>query len=182
MSKVPKAGIEESIPPWMKLDWSPEIEVAIYKDWAKYYSRRHRENNAIHYYDKAFALAPNDFMTLYYRSQSHRKIGKTNAALADSKKAQSKCITDIHTCIHTYSKSILSNFKIQGIVQSALSENYPINLEICDAIYELNQFENAKAEVHNNTRLFSSNKSKSFKDRLIMVRFILQTCLIHFSY
>ncbi|XP_034484040.1 uncharacterized protein LOC117789106 [Drosophila innubila] len=128
----------------MKLDWSPEIERAIYKDWAKYYSRRRRENYAMHYYDKAFTLAPEDFMTLYYRSQCHRKIGKTNAALADCKKAQK-------------------------IVQRSLPENYPINLEICDAIYELNQFENFKAEVHNNTRLFSSNKSKSFEDRLIVV-------------
>ncbi|KAL7745040.1 hypothetical protein ACLKA6_008108 [Drosophila palustris] len=99
----------------------------------------------MHCYDKAFDLAPDDFMTLYYRSQTQRKIGKTHAALADSKEAQ------------------------RIAQRSRPVNNYSINLEICDALYELNQFENAKAELHNNTRLFSSNKSKSFEDRLIVV-------------
>lgn len=47
--------------------------------------------------------------------------------------------------------------------------NAPINLEVCDALYELNQFEKAKAELHNNKRVFTGNKTKAFEDRLIVV-------------
>ncbi|XP_032587399.1 uncharacterized protein LOC6583608 isoform X3 [Drosophila mojavensis] len=142
---VPQAqGVEAEIPIWEKIDWTPEIEQQIYKDWGKYYSRRRRENIAMHYYDKALQLSNDDYMTLYHRSQSKRKTAKTLGALEDSLEA----------------KRIL---RLKSVV------NAPINLEVCDALYELNQFEKAKAELHNNKRVFTGNKTKAFEDRLIVV-------------
>lgn len=81
-------GVEAAVPIWMKLDWSPEIEHGIYKDWGAYYCRRRRENLGMHYYDKALNLAPEDFITLYHRSQSKRKNALTESALKDSLEAK----------------------------------------------------------------------------------------------
>ncbi|XP_030375442.1 uncharacterized protein LOC115624752 [Scaptodrosophila lebanonensis] len=141
---APPTTIGQALPPWMKIEWPPEVEQGIYKDWGAYYSRRRRENFAMYYYDKALNLAPGDFVTLYHRSQSKRKTAQTEGALNDSYEA----------------KKIVQGFNI---------ENAPINLEICDALYELNQFENAKAELHDNMRLFTGNKTKAFEKRLIVV-------------
>ncbi|EDW40281.1 GL24992 [Drosophila persimilis] len=158
-SPIPAAGIEDAIPIWMKIDWSPEIEHDIYKDWGSYYSRRRRENMAMYYYNKALSMLPEDYGTLYHRSQTKRKNAQTEGALKDCAEA----------------KRILQRLNIQ---------NAPINLEICDALYELNQFENAKAELHDNTRLFKGNKIKAFEQRLIVVDENIKDCcgveLTHF--
>ncbi|KAH8322229.1 uncharacterized protein [Drosophila kikkawai] len=142
--QAPPQGVEQAVPVWMKIDWSPEIEQGIYKDWGSYYCRRRRENLGIHYYGKALNLAPNDWMTLYNRSQSKRKNALTESALKDSLEAQ-------------------------RLLKTLGRDNAPINLEICDALYEMNKLENSKAELHDNARLFGGNKSKMFEKRLILV-------------
>lgn len=68
--EMPRANLEEALPPWMKIDWSDEVLHDIYRDWGTYYSRRRRENFALHYLNKALALEPTDHMTLYKRCQS----------------------------------------------------------------------------------------------------------------
>eukprot|EP00099_Drosophila_melanogaster_P021982 NP_649332.1 uncharacterized protein Dmel_CG7634 [Drosophila melanogaster] len=144
-SLVPQAqGVEAAVPVWFKMDWSPEIEQGIYKDWGTYYSRRRRENLGMYYFDKALKLGPADFTTLYRRSQSKRKNAQADGALKDSLEA----------------KRLLKNLQ---------RYDAPINLEVCDALYELNQLENAKAELHDNTRLFTGNKTKMFEQRLVVV-------------
>ncbi|KAH8286471.1 hypothetical protein KR054_009817 [Drosophila jambulina] len=145
ITQAPQAqGIEQAVPIWMKIDWSPEIEHGIYKDWGSYYCHRRRENLGMHYYDKALNLVPDDWMTLYHRSQSKRKNALTESALKDSLEA----------------KRLLNR---QG------RDNAPINLEICDALYEMNRLENSKAELHENARLFEGNKTKMFDERLVVV-------------
>ncbi|XP_030571073.1 uncharacterized protein LOC115770100 isoform X1 [Drosophila novamexicana] len=144
LTGAPQSGIQEAIPVWEKIDWSPEVEQGIYKDWGKYYSRRRRESISMNYYDKALKLSPNDHATLYHRSQSRRKTARIESALKDSREAQ----------------RLLKNVSVQ---------NAPVNLEVCDALYELNQFENAKAELYNNTRIFTGNKTKAFENRLHVV-------------
>ncbi|XP_017139713.1 uncharacterized protein LOC108154102 [Drosophila miranda] len=148
---TPPAGIGAAVPVWMKIDWSPEIEHDIYMDWGSYYSHRRRENMAMYYYNKALSMMPEDYVTLYHRSQTKRKNAQTEGALKDCGEA----------------KRILKRLKI---------ENAPINLEICDALYELNQFENAKAELHDNTRLFKGNKIKAFENRLVVVDENIKNC------
>ncbi|XP_017001873.2 outer dynein arm-docking complex subunit 4 [Drosophila takahashii] len=142
---IPQAqGIDAAVPIWFKIDWSPEIEQGIYKDWGTYYCRRRRENLGMHYFDKALKLGPADFTTLYRRSQSKRKIALAESALQDSLEA----------------KRLLKNLQ---------RNDAPINLEVCDGLYDMNRFENAKAELHDNARLFTGNKSKMFEQRLEVV-------------
>ncbi|XP_034136350.1 uncharacterized protein LOC117588902 isoform X2 [Drosophila guanche] len=148
---IPPAGIGAAVPIWLKIDWSPEIEHGIYKDWGSYYSGRRRENMAMYYYNKALSMLPEDYVTLYHRSQTKRKNAQTEGALMDCNEA----------------KRILNALKIK---------NAPINLEICDALYELNQLEIAKAELHDNTRLFKGNKTKSFEKRLVVVDENIKNC------
>jgi len=86
---VPQAqGIDAAVPIWFKIDWSPEIEQGIYKDWGTYYCRRRRENLGMHYFDKALKLIPADFTTLYRRSQSKRKNSLAESALLDCLEAK----------------------------------------------------------------------------------------------
>ncbi|XP_043649000.1 uncharacterized protein LOC122617276 isoform X2 [Drosophila teissieri] len=144
-SIVPQAqGIDAAIPIWLKIDWSPDIEQGIYKDWGTYYCRRRRENLGMYYFDKALRLGPADFTTLYRRSQSKRKNAQAEGALKDSLEAK----------------------RLLNILQR---NDAPINLEVCDALYELNRLEYAKAELHDNTRVFTGNKTKMFEQRLVVV-------------
>ncbi|XP_034659403.1 uncharacterized protein LOC117895684 [Drosophila subobscura] len=148
---IPPAGVQADIPIWMKIDWSPEIEHGIYKDWGSYYSGRRRENMAMYYYNKALSMLPEDHVTLYHRSQTKRKNAQTEGALKDC----------------TQARRILEGLKMQ---------NAPINLEICNALYELNHLEIAKAELHQNTRLFKGTKIKSFEKRLVVVDENIKNC------
>ncbi|XP_016959551.1 uncharacterized protein LOC108030890 isoform X1 [Drosophila biarmipes] len=142
---VPQAqGIDAAIPIWLKIDWSPEIEQGIYKDWGTYYCRRRRENLGMHYFDKALKLSPADFVTLYRRSQSKRKNALAESALQDC-------------------------FEAKRLLKNLQRDDAPINLEVCDALYDLNRFESAKAELHDNARFFTGNKSKMFEQRLEVV-------------
>ncbi|KAH8300082.1 hypothetical protein KR044_009674 [Drosophila immigrans] len=150
---VPKSGVEEQIPVWMKIDWTPEIERGIYYDWGKNYSRRGRTHHALEWFNKASELAPEDLMILYHRSQSNRRICKTQSALEDCVEAR------------------------RIIRSSGKPENFPINLETCDALYELNHFEKAKAEAHNNTHVFASpQKLQAFEDRLLVIDENIRDC------
>ncbi|XP_060657836.1 uncharacterized protein LOC132792457 [Drosophila nasuta] len=132
------------LPYWAKVDWSPEIEHDIYRDWGTYYFNRRRENFAMHYYTKALEMDDGDFMTLYRRSQTQRKAARIEGALNDATKA-----------------SVMA-LKKRGA-------SCPINLQICDALFELNQFENCNKELHDNMRVFIGVKAKTFEKRLVVV-------------
>lgn len=43
--------------------------------------------------------------------------------------------------------------------------NCPINLQICDSIFQLNQFEKCKNEICDNLRRFAGNKANLFETR-----------------
>lgn len=53
----------------------------------------------------------------------------------------------------------------------ARGPNCPINLQICDALFELNQFENSAIELHDNIRNFVGVKAKTFETRVMVVRY-----------
>ncbi|XP_030375536.1 uncharacterized protein LOC115624829 [Scaptodrosophila lebanonensis] len=145
VGEVPKAGLEEAIPVWFKLDWSPEAEQRLYKDWGYYYSRKGRENFAQYYYNKALDITNEDYKTLYNRSQSKRKRAMTESALQDSRDAA-------------------------HIAKTARGgDDSIINLAICDALYELNQFEDSFAELHNNLHKFAGIRVNIFQDRVCVL-------------
>ncbi|KAH8285203.1 hypothetical protein KR054_006150 [Drosophila jambulina] len=148
--EIPKVKGEEPVPQWMKIDWPDEVLHDIYRDWGTYYSRRRRENFALHYLNKALALEPNDHMTLYKRCQTKRKAAQMDGALQDSRDAA----------------------KLAR--QADGEEKAVIQLDICDVLYELNQFENSKAALHNNMRVFTGNKRKSFEQRVVVVDGVIE--------
>ncbi|KAH8298447.1 hypothetical protein KR044_003475 [Drosophila immigrans] len=139
-----KVEVGEALPYWAKLDWSPEIEHDIYRDWGTYYSKRRRENFAMHYYTKALDMDDMDFMTLYRRSQAQRKAARIEDALKDATKASLMAL-------------------------NKHGPNCPINLQICDALFELNQFEDCDIELHDNMRVFVGVKAKNFETRRTVV-------------
>lgn len=82
-------GIDADVPKSQKIDWPSQKLQGIYKDWGKYYSRKRRETDAVHNFDRALALNSDDYNTLYHSSQTKRKIGKSEDALSDCRQAQS---------------------------------------------------------------------------------------------
>ncbi|KAH8253294.1 hypothetical protein KR032_004615 [Drosophila birchii] len=148
--EIPKLKGEEPMPQWMKIDWSDDVLQNIYRDWGTYYSRRRRENFALHYLNKALDLKPHDHMTLYKRCQTKRKAAQMLGALQDCRDAA----------------------KLAR--ESSGEEKAIIQLDICDVLYELNQFENSKAALHNNMRVFSGNKRKSFEHRVVVVDGVIE--------
>ncbi|XP_075154893.1 presidents-cup [Haematobia irritans] len=132
--------VTPALQPWERIAWTPEQEQIIYRDWGVYFTNKQQLDKAVHYYDKSLELKSDDLKSLFLRSRCKRNIAQTEGALKDGKAAA----------------SIDNN-------------NAPINLEICDTLYELNQFENFKVELHDNTRKFCSSKVATFLNRLIVV-------------
>nr|XP_014100931.1 uncharacterized protein LOC106625624 [Bactrocera oleae] len=131
---------EVPVLPWEKIAWSDEHVQLIYRDWGLFYTHKQQLDIAAKYYDKSLELKNDDSRALYFRSQCKRNIAQTQGALED------------------------------GLAAGAIEpNNAPINLEICDALYELNQFENCKVELHDNTHKFYGKKVSAFQNRLIVV-------------
>lgn len=162
---VPQAGLDGAVPIWLKFDWSEEIEHDIYRDWGTYYFNRRRENIALYYYTKALDMNNYDYVTLYRRSQVQRKAARIEQALTDARLAASKLdVMFPHNWLTNECGSIIE------IGMGARGPNCPINLQICDALFELNQFENSACELHDNIRRFIGVKAKHFQTRVMVVR------------
>ncbi|XP_017836156.1 uncharacterized protein LOC108595437 isoform X1 [Drosophila busckii] len=146
---TPKAGIEESVPVWLKIDWNDEVLHNIYRDWATYYSNRRRETFALHYYNKALELNGLDDDTLYRRSQAKRKAAQIEGALQDARAASKMAIE-------------------RGRPNVAMSQ------QICDALFELNRMEMSKVEMHNQKRMYTGVKAKTFDMRLIVIEDVIK--------
>ncbi|XP_054730577.1 uncharacterized protein LOC129239244 [Anastrepha obliqua] len=131
---------EVQVLPWEKIAWSDEHVQILYRDWGLFYTHKQQLDIAANYYNKSLELKDDDSRALYFRSQCKRSIAQTQGALED------------------------------GLAAGAIEpNNAPINLEICDALYELNQFENCKMELHDNTHVFYGNKVAAFENRLVVV-------------
>ncbi|XP_053947690.1 uncharacterized protein LOC128856416 [Anastrepha ludens] len=131
---------EVQVLPWEKIAWSDEHVQILYRDWGLFYTHKQQLDIAANYYNKSLELKDDDSRALYFRSQCKRSIAQTQGALED------------------------------GLAAGAIEpNNAPINLEICDALYELNQLENCKMELHDNTHVFYGNKVAAFENRLVVV-------------
>ncbi|XP_061397899.1 uncharacterized protein LOC133333604 [Musca vetustissima] len=132
--------VEAALQPWERIAWTPEQEQVIYRDWGLFYTHKQQLDKAVHYYDKSLELQSDDPKALYFRSRCKRNIAQTEGALDDGRAALA-----------------LDDY------------NAPLNLEICDALYELNRFENCKVELHDNTRKYCNKKVTAFLNRLTVV-------------
>ncbi|XP_034476753.1 uncharacterized protein LOC117783454 [Drosophila innubila] len=144
ITAIPKSGVEETIPAWLKFDWSPEIQHGIYRDWGTYYAQRRQLSNAMDCLTKAMELDDTDFMSIYNRSQVQRMAARIEGALADA--------------------SLAAQMAKQQRVPNA-----DINFEFCCDLFELNQLENSKAGMANNMQIFKGTKSLIFQKRLMLI-------------
>ncbi|EDV98263.1 uncharacterized protein LOC6568884 [Drosophila grimshawi] len=142
-------GIAEAIPAWKKFDWSSDIQHDIYRDWGKYYFNRRRENMATHYYTQALTLDESDYMTLYQRSKALRVAAQIERSLKDARNAS-------------------------AMASKKMGPNAPINLQICDALFDLNEFEQSMAECFDNTQAFVGVKSEKFESRFDVVNDVIK--------
>ncbi|XP_034108545.1 uncharacterized protein LOC117570798 [Drosophila albomicans] len=145
----PKAGIEEAIPVWMKIDWPPEIVHNIFKNWGTYYALRRQDSNSIEYFTKAMELDDTDYLSIYGRSQIKRMAARLEGALADAKLAAE-------------------------LAKKQKAPNVLINFEYCCDLFELNQLEHSKIEISNNLKLFKDITASIFKEREIVIDSVIQ--------
>uniref|UniRef100_A0A034VLM3 Uncharacterized protein n=1 Tax=Bactrocera dorsalis TaxID=27457 RepID=A0A034VLM3_BACDO len=132
--------IEVPVLPWEKIDWSDERVQKIYLDWGVFNTHKQQLDIAANYYDKSLELKADDARALVYRSLCKRDIAQTEGALEDA----------------------LAALEIEP-------QNAIINQEICQALHELNQFENCKLELHNNSRKYIGRKASRFINKLIVI-------------
>lgn len=163
---VPVFPAGETIPDWAKIGWNSKVQHDIYRDWGTYYAHRRRLNFAQYYYTKSLEFDENDYITLYRRSMTKRKAAEIKGSLEDARAAAGNNI--FHLTI-TITKTIIENNIVIG--QKKRGPNCPINLQICDNLFELNQFETCNCELRDNLRKFIGVKARNFELRRLVVSY-----------
>ncbi|EDW59536.2 outer dynein arm-docking complex subunit 4 isoform X1 [Drosophila virilis] len=143
---APSAGVQKHLEPWQVLKWTDGQLRAMYTDWGSYFVHRQNLHAGSRYFDAALEIDPNDTKVLLRRSQIKRKVARAPEALIDCLKAKD-----------TLKRKSRFNFDPE------------INLEICDALYESNKFEDAKRNLHYNLRLFCYSQARPLLNRLSVV-------------
>lgn len=138
---VPPAGVAPQIPAWKLKGWSEQQEHAMWRSWAQNFARSGHNEAANYYFDKCIDGANiNDFMARSLRSNFYRSIAKVDQALEDSKRAA-----------------------------SIAPANAYVNLQVADALYDLNRFEENKVSLYINTTLYTGTKLQPYNRRLQIV-------------
>ncbi|XP_002055232.3 uncharacterized protein r-cup [Drosophila virilis] len=138
---APVASLVPRLQPWEAMGWSAQQHRRIWRSWAQTFARNRNNMAAIHYFKKCIDEHDDGhFVTLCMRSNFNRQIAQAEKALDDSRKAA----------------------KIAP--WSAI-----VNLQIADALYDLNKFEENKMSLHNDSRLYSGTKKLPFNYRLLVV-------------
>ncbi|XP_041451047.1 uncharacterized protein LOC111074211 [Drosophila obscura] len=145
-SRAPSAGIVPHLRPWEVIAWSQEQLGGIYSDWGLYFSRQQRYSNSIQYLNNALNINAYNPNALMRRSRVKRMKGMAPEALQDC----------------TQAEAILA-WSVPPII------NPSVSLEISDALYESNRFEDAKINLHSSLGLFSGAQAKPSINRLDVV-------------
>lgn len=120
---------------YKKTTLTPEQLQIIYREWANFYNKQQKLDIASKYYDFSLKIK-DDPKAFYNRSRCKRQIAQTNASLQDAKAATES---------------------------NPQSQSY--NLAICDALYDLNDFETVRCQIFNSSRKFSGLKLQAFYQR-----------------
>ncbi|EDW81337.1 uncharacterized protein Dwil_GK12012 [Drosophila willistoni] len=131
-------SIAPNLRPWEILAWSPERITAMYTDWGSYFSRQQRFAHGGHYVNKALDISPNNTKALMKSSQFKRALGLAPEALQDSDKAE-KLLERSNPPVY----------------------NPHVGVEVCDALHECNRFEDAKINLHNHLRRYSTSTGQT---------------------
>lgn len=138
---APPAAVAPHLNPWEVDPWTEEEHRAIWRSWAQSLARVRRNAAAMYYFDKSIDdQDPNRYVALCMRSNFNRSIAQPEQALKDSQRAS-----------------------------QAAPWNPYINLQVADALYDLNRFEENKMTLHNSLLLNKGTKRLPFNHRLLVV-------------
>lgn len=140
--------VESQPEPWEKITWSDGHLQIIYREWGNNLMRKQKLNVAIHYFEKSLELRDDDPKALYFLSLCQKYVA---------------------LCESSY------NSAIRGL--SFLDTNKPLNLGMCDALYDLNDLEKAGCEYKNKGRCFTGSKVKAFQEKFEVVESNLEDSL-----
>lgn len=132
--------VEKQPEPWEKIAWSDEHLQIIYREWGNNLMRKHKLNVAMHYFEKSLELKDDDPKAQYFLSLCQKYVA---------------------LCESSY------NAAIRGL--SVLNTNQPLNLQVCNALYDLNDFEFSALELKAKGRRFTGHKIKSFEEKFEIV-------------
>lgn len=128
--------VEKNPEPWEKILWSDETLQIIYREWGNNLMRRQKLNIAMHYYEMSLELKDDDPKALYCMSLCQRYVTQCEAAY---------------------------NAAIKAL--TVLDTSQPLNLQACNALYDLNDLEFAALEFKSKGRRFTGHKIKSFEEK-----------------
>ncbi|KAL7745825.1 hypothetical protein ACLKA6_010017 [Drosophila palustris] len=140
--ETPAGVLVPRLQPWEIMGWPSKQRRSIYRSWAQHLAAKSNHTMALKYFDKCIEdQVSDDFLTLFMRSKFNRLVARPEAALADSKMAS----------------------QIAGQWKAS------VNIQIVDALHDLNQFEENKMMIHNNVRMNVGNKKLPFNQRLTII-------------
>lgn len=128
--------VDKPLAPWEKIAWSEEHLQVIYRECANNLMRKQKLRVAIHYFEKSLEIRDDDPKALYYLSLCQKYVA---------------------LCEASYSSAI------RGL--SVLPLNQPLNLQVCNALYDLNELEMAGVELKTKGRQFIGYKTKAFNEK-----------------
>ncbi|XP_017125592.1 uncharacterized protein LOC108144954 [Drosophila elegans] len=146
---APAGVLVANLRAWETFDWPSEQQRWIHRSWGQYFARMRRNNSAKRYFDKCIGEHDGvDHKAFYLRSKFQRSVALTQGALEDSLRA-------------TQARDVW---------------NANISMELADALYDLNRFEDNKSLLHNNMRRHAGTALKGFENRLFVVDENLKDC------
>lgn len=126
--------------PWEKILWSDEHLQIIYRECGNNLMRKQKLSIAMDYFERSLELKDDDPKALYFLSMCQKYVA---------------------LCESSY------NAAIRGL--KVLNSNQPLNLQVCNALYDLNDFECAALELKSKGRRFKGHKIKAFQEKFEIV-------------
>ncbi|XP_017082120.1 uncharacterized protein LOC108115236 [Drosophila eugracilis] len=147
---TPAGVLVPNLRPWETIDWPAEQQLGIHRSWGQYFARMRKNSVAQTYFDKCITEHEVlDHKALYLRSKFHRSVALAQGALEDSLRAMR--------------------------VREEWNAN--VSMELADALYDLNRFEDNKSLLHDNVRRHAGTSLKGFANRLMVVDENLKDCM-----
>ncbi|ALC49361.1 r-cup, partial [Drosophila busckii] len=139
---APAGKLVANVQPWELVDWPEQHRRNMYRSWAQYFAAERQNLAARIYFNKCIdEHAGDDWQALYLRSKFHRSIALAGEALEDSKRA----------------------------VAVSETTDTAVNIELSDALYDLNRFEEHKMLLHDNMAKCVGHSKVPFERRVSLV-------------
>ncbi|XP_023176780.2 uncharacterized protein LOC111603428 [Drosophila hydei] len=147
---APDVALAKKLAPWEKIKWKDDQLQSIYTDWGKYFTKNSHLNLGTQYLDAALKIRPENSKALIRRNQVKLAEGRPMEVLADAMKSKNIIGKNIHR-----------------------GSCHEFDLQICDALLESNQFEEAKRFAHSNLKALNHSQMLSMQKRIAVANSVL---------